>query len=314
MNKVEKNSPLITVGITSFERPFTLKQTLQSILNQTYKNIEIFICDDFSTTFNIEKSLESFVALNPNLKIITKAKRTGLTESVNSMASMAKGKYFFWMCDDDWIDSNYIEKCVDFLENNSDYILATGTTKFYMNESFVYEPGKINVEDEDKMKRFNSFHNQCLGTANCPDFGLMRLEFLKSTPLKNILGHDNILIGNLAMSGKIKTLENVYIHRRLGGSSETLTKAAVTNSYSTYEKSMPFLALYTNIIADIFTFKSTYKPSGLLNRFYLFSSFTLNLILNFLDKCYIYKKRDTKNINTAEIKEGVLQNKFSNFL
>lgn len=314
MNKAEKTFPLVTVGITSFERPFTLKQTVQSVLNQTYKNIEIFICDDFSANFNIEKTLEDIVALNPSIKIITKTKRTGLTESVNSMASMAKGKYFFWICDDDWIDKNYVEKCVDFLEDNSDYVLATGTTKFYMNEIFAYEPGKINVEEEDKIKRFNSFHNQCLGTANCPDFGLIRLELLKNTPLKNILGHDNILIGNLAISGKIKTLEDVYIYRRLGGCSETLTKAAITNNYSIYEQNIPFLALYTNIITDIFTFNSSYKPSGLLSKLYLFSSFTFNLILNFLDKCYVYKKRDTKNINATELKEAVLQNEFLNLL
>lgn len=307
MNNTEKKLPLVTVGITSFERPFTLKQALQSVIKQTYQNLEIYIVDDSSTTFDVANFFQAFTEFEPRLNLITKKSNTGLTESVNAVAKIAKGKYYLWLCDDDWIDEDYIEKCVDFIEKHSDYSLVTGTTKFYFNENFIYEPEKINVESENKIKRFISFHNQCLGTANCPDFGLIRTELLKKTPLKNILGHDNILIGNLAISGKIKTLNNTYLNRRLGGCSETLKKCAILNSYSLYEKITPFVALYTNIVLDIFTYKSSYNPYNILLRIYTFLMFTFSLMVNIFEKYFTYKKRDTKNLAKLETDKIILQ-------
>lgn len=297
MNKVNNNNlPLVTVGITSFERPITLKQTIQSVLNQTYKNLEVFVIDDCSKKNDIKSLISFYMQNDERVRFFSREANVGVTENVNLMIRNAQGKYFLWVCDDDWIAPDYIKNCLEFIQNNPSYSLVTGSSKFCLGEIIAYEPKKINIDYNSSFKRFIAFHDQCLGTANCPNFGLIKTDLLRETPLKNVLGHDNILIGNIALSGKIKTLDGTNIYRRLGGSSETLKKSADVNNYSFYEKTLPFIALYTNIVNDIFSFNSQYKKMSWLNKTYLFSQFTINLIFNIMEKFFLYKKRNVSNV------------------
>lgn len=281
MAELNKNNLLITVGITSYERLNTLKQTIHSVVNQSYKNLEIFICDDCSLDNQIDIFINSLALYDKRIKFFKRSSKQGVTENVNLMVKNASGKYFLWLCDDDWIDLNYIEKCLSYIEENNGYSLVTGASKFYLGNKFLYEAEKICVSENSSKKRFLSFHNQSLGTANSPNFGLIRIEHLLKTPLKNILGHDNVLVGNLAIYGKIRSLDDIYVHRRLGGMSETLSKMSRVCDYSFSEKYFSFFALYMNIILDILFFSSDYKKINFFDRVDLLIKFTYGLIVNF---------------------------------
>jgi glycosyltransferase involved in cell wall biosynthesis len=281
MNNSNNNSPLITVGITTFERPTTLKQTIQSVLNQTYKNLEIFVCDDHSIKNDTSLIVNSFQDLDKRIIFFKRDHNYGVTENVNLMVKNASGKYFLWLCDDDWIDPSYIESCLDFMHSNKEYSLVTGGSKFYLENELLYEAEKISIEDDSAQERFIAFHNQFLGTANSPNFGLINKEHLLHTPLRNILGHDNVLVGNISIFGKIKTLNNVYVHRRLGGMSETLSKMSKVCNYSFLEKYFSFLALYINIIFDMMSFSSKYKNLTTVDKISLSLRFNYELISNF---------------------------------
>lgn len=281
MNNFEKKLPLVTVGITSFERPHTLKQTLQSVLNQTYKNIEVLVIDDCSLKNDIKSLMDKFTQIDERIKFFHRDNNCGVTENVNLMVKNAAGEYFLWLCDDDWIDANYIETCLAFIENNPAYSLVTGVSKFYVENKFLYEAKEINVEENSPKERFLSFHKQSLGTANSPNFGIVRTSLLRDVPLKNILGHDNVLLGNLSIAGKIKSLDSTYVHRRLGGMSETLSKMSRVCDYSFLEKHLSFLGLYLNITSDVVLFNSKSKQITFLDRILLMSGFTLDLIRDF---------------------------------
>lgn len=274
------NNKLITVGITSHERLSTLKQAVNSVINQTYYNLEIFICDDSSSDVRIQDFLESLALTDKRVKFFKRDKKHGVTENLNLMVRSASGEYFLWLCDDDWIDHDYIETCLEFVEKNNDYSLVTGISKFYIENKFLYLADEISVEEENPKERFLSFHNQSLGSANSPNFGLIKVEHLLKTPLKNILGHDNVLVGNLSIYGKIKTLHSVSVHRRLGGMSETLSKMSKVCDYSLLEKYLSFFALYLNITSDILTYKSEHKNFSFSERLELVILFTYNLIKN----------------------------------
>ena len=223
---------LISVCITSYNRPVTLVQTIESVRHQTYKNLEIIIIDDLSTDPKVENVLSSYQDIDPRVKYIIPDKKLGLVDNFNVVKRMCKGKYLLYLNDDDWLDENYIEESLSFLEANPNYILATGKTKFYVNEKFTYFGDVIDFYIKSPFTRVITFYDQMLGSGNCPNFGLIRLEKIQNLFMSNLIGHDCIFVSNLAYLGNINTLDSIFIHRRLGGTSTTLTISATIHNFS----------------------------------------------------------------------------------
>ncbi|MBT0395902.1 glycosyltransferase family 2 protein [Morganella morganii subsp. morganii] len=113
MKKVSVLVPVYNVA------PF-VESSLQSILNQTYDNIEIIIVDDASTdnTHDICKKLKEQY---DNITIIQNNENRGISESLNTGLRFCTGDYIARADGDDLLDIDRIKKQVEFLENNSAY-------------------------------------------------------------------------------------------------------------------------------------------------------------------------------------------------
>ena len=99
--------PLITVLITTYNRSELLRHAIQSVLNQTLKNIEIIILDDASPddTKNVVASYS-----DKRITYLRQIKNVGFTQNFKTGIKKAKGTYIFLLSDDDMI------LCPDSLE------------------------------------------------------------------------------------------------------------------------------------------------------------------------------------------------------
>ena len=94
--------------MSAYNNENTIKQSLDSILNQTYKNIEILVIDDFSTdtTFEI---LKDYSLKFKNLKIFQNNENIGLTRSLNKLINLSSGFYIARQDADDISKNNRLE-------------------------------------------------------------------------------------------------------------------------------------------------------------------------------------------------------------
>ena len=274
---VLKENPLVTVCITTYDRPRTLVQALESVIKQTYKNLEILVMDDCSPDNKTMILMASYLEKDKRIKYFKQVENKGVESNFNLALGKANGKYFLWLCDDDWISSSYIEECLKYKLENPEYAAVCGKTKFYWEDNFAFYGEVINIEENIGFKRVLVFNDQQLGTANSPNFGILEIEKVRNIRLKHILGHDNVWMSNIAFLGKIKTLDFVYIHRRLGGSSESLKKSALTFRHSYFEVKFPFIALWKNLFCDIAWESSVFNSLGGAKR--LFLGFCLNTLI-----------------------------------
>lgn len=132
----------IIMGIYNIPSKEILKMSIDSILNQTYKNIEFIIIDDGSTneTLNWAKQLTK----NDNRVLLRKnEKNLGLTKSLNIGLKLSTGKYIARMDGDDYCELDRIEKQVDFLKNNPQYSLVS-TNMYLFDEKGVWGERKNN--------------------------------------------------------------------------------------------------------------------------------------------------------------------------
>lgn len=113
------------------EKQNEIEESIQSILNQTYTEIELIIINDNPKNVNIKKILSKFQ--DKRIKVIENEENIGLSLSLNKGISLAKGEYIARMDADDISKRDRIEKQVEYLQQNKDVVLL-GTDAIKIDE------------------------------------------------------------------------------------------------------------------------------------------------------------------------------------
>lgn len=100
--------PLISIIIPIYKTEPYLRRCLDSIVSQTYTNLEIILVDDGSPD-NSFKIYNEYAAKDNRIRVIRK-KNGGLSEARNAGLDICKGDYVSFVDSDDWVDERYIEK------------------------------------------------------------------------------------------------------------------------------------------------------------------------------------------------------------
>lgn len=126
-------NPLVTVLIPVYNRPDVIN-TIYSIINQTYSNIEILIIDNASTdnTVDMIKQIE-----DKRIRLLINEENRGQTYSLNRGLNEAKGKYIARIDSDDIALPKRIDRQVKFLEQHNDYVLVGSWVRFISDDNRV---------------------------------------------------------------------------------------------------------------------------------------------------------------------------------
>lgn len=126
-----------------------LDDSINSILNQTYENIELIMCDDGSidNTLNIAKKYEK--EYPQKIKVIQNEKNMGLNYTLNNCLKHANGQYIARQDGDDVSVPDRIEKQVRFLEDNPQYAIVSSNVELF-DENGKWGNGKI-IEEPQKL-------------------------------------------------------------------------------------------------------------------------------------------------------------------
>ncbi|MDD4528109.1 MAG: glycosyltransferase family 2 protein [Candidatus Margulisbacteria bacterium] len=135
-----KSRPLITVAIAVYNTEKYLKDCMESVVNQTYRNLEIICVNDASTDSSLVM-LESYASRDARIKIITNEKNSGLGVTRNVGMDAAHGEYILFIDSDDWLDLTACEKLLNKAKEDDAEIVfysayqVEGDRKKVMNNS-----------------------------------------------------------------------------------------------------------------------------------------------------------------------------------
>jgi len=137
-NNFKSKEKLISIVIPIYNKEKYLKRTLDSVVNQTHKNLEIILIDDDSTD-NSLKICEEYRKKDKRIIIYKKTKNEGVSAARNIGLEIAKGEYIGFVDADDYIKENMYEKLinnimkydVDFVQCGLEY---NGTQKSFTND------------------------------------------------------------------------------------------------------------------------------------------------------------------------------------
>ncbi|MBO5137515.1 MAG: glycosyltransferase [Spirochaetaceae bacterium] len=125
--------PLVSICVITYNSSKTVVETLESIKNQSYSNIELVVSDDCSpdnTVEIVQQWLEQNKSCFIRTELITVEKNTGVTGNVNRGLKVCQGKYVKDIAGDDALLPNYVQECVAYLEEHPEIHVLFTRVKF----------------------------------------------------------------------------------------------------------------------------------------------------------------------------------------
>ena len=118
------HNPVISVIVPVYNVEKYLNRCVQSIVDQTYKNLEIILVDDGSPD-HCPEICDEWVEKDNRIKVIHK-KNGGLSSARNAAIDIISGEYVIFVDSDDWIDLDMIASMLEFAKANDADIVSGG--------------------------------------------------------------------------------------------------------------------------------------------------------------------------------------------
>ncbi len=168
------NNPLVSIIIATYNRVDAVSKSIESVLNQSYKELEIIVVDDGSSD-NTSKILKEKFGEKIVLNILEK--NQGATFARNTGLKMAKGEYSIVWDSDDVLYPNAIEVLIEKAKEFPDTLTISAPTNVFRNEQ--------KIEFKKIPEGFISLETMIC--ANMPKFKLVRMSKTSAHQEKQIL-------------------------------------------------------------------------------------------------------------------------------
>lgn len=221
MSDTATRTPRVTVGMPVYNGAKSLGPSIESILAQTFQDLELVISDNASTDGSFEMA-QGYARRDARVRVFRNPVNIGVTNNYSILVGYARGEYFKWASSNDLCDPTLIEKCVGVLDTRADVGLCYPRTKLFVHSPETGNEYEVSVQalDDDAFERFR-YVNEAVGLNNAIN-GVVRMSLLRRTALiRPYYSSDITLLAEIALRSKILELPEVLFFRRFDQESAT---------------------------------------------------------------------------------------------
>ena len=221
-----KRVPRVSIGMPIFNGLPFLAEALDSLVRQTFEDLELIISDNASADGSSELC-RSYAERDGRIRYYRNPENVGFVRNQNRVIELAVGRYFLLAHSDDIRDERYLEKTVAVLDAEPEIVVCYSLTRDIDAEGHplprVDPP--MRWDSLDSLARFRDVIRM---DHFCePDFGLTRLDVLRRTPLHGAYADsDRVLLAELLLYGRFHQVKEWLFFRRAHSGQST---AAYTN-------------------------------------------------------------------------------------
>jgi glycosyltransferase involved in cell wall biosynthesis len=212
---MNRGMPLVSIGLPVFNGEKYLAAALEAVRLQTYKNLEVIISDNKSTDRTAE-ICKRYTSIDGCIRYFCNKSNIGVAGNFNRVFELSTGRYFKWWAYDDLCGPQYIERCVEVLEEKASAVVChTGTSIINSNGNVLgnYDDC-LDFRSPAPHQRFREYLFRPAGMWNAI-YGLMRASEFKKTSLHgDYLGADQVLLGELVLRGELHRVSEPLFFRR----------------------------------------------------------------------------------------------------
>jgi len=197
--------PKVSIGMPLYQAEATLCRALDSVLSQTFANIEIIMSDNASSD-TTSKICQKYAASDSRIKYTQQSINIGAMNNFKFVLNEACGEYFMWAAHDDVWSPDFILSNLVFLQANPDFVASISPVRF---EDGNFEPNQMG--DSPLIGRPFERIEECLGYpwhANSRFYSLFRTDHLQKCPYlgADFFGADWVIIIHCLLHGKMNRI------------------------------------------------------------------------------------------------------------
>lgn len=211
--------PLVSIICHCFNHASFVEECLNSVLNQSYKNIELIIVDDCSSDNSVEV-IENWLKKKPEIQFFKNPENLGITKSFNKTVEFTKGQFLIDLATDDVLLPNCIEEQISVFNQNPNACLVFGNAElidekgtaigfnFPVDKNFnVIDKNLVNTNYESILKG---------GNCMCSVSSMFKKEtFINLGKYDESLAYEDLDFWlRLAKSHKIVFTDKIFVKKR----------------------------------------------------------------------------------------------------
>lgn len=269
--------PLVSIGIPTYNRAGSLHRTVRSALAQDHPELEVVVSDDGSTD-GTPGLLQTLEAGNPRLRCVKQPVNLGHARNFQAVLEAARGEYFMWLSDDDWLDESYVSQCLAAVRKDG-HILVCGLARYHARGRHAVDERPTDLLSGRPGTRLLGYFARV--NVNGALFGLARRADLAEIGFVDEVGGDWRLVGALASRGRIRTLRDVHIHRSLEGLSTDAERLARSFGMNGLSARHHHVIVATRLAKEVAIGSPAFAPLSRLQRAAIAPLVALLLIVRF---------------------------------
>lgn len=286
MTKVSKKEPLISIIVPVYKVEQYINKCIDSIINQTYKNLEIILVDDGSPD-NCGSICDEYAKKDKRIKVIHK-KNGGLSDARNVGINIAKGEYIGFVDSDDFINREMYAKLYKIIIEYDADIAVCELKRFHDEGKIIERVKKINTilyTQDEFLKKFFKIGSQSIEyyahTKLYKKNMIEKEQYPVGLTSEDVLGTYKALLKAKTI---VKTTDELYYYR--------YNEQSITGSFS--KKDFDLLEIWDKVVEYTKENAPQYEDCAVINRkrinFTLLYRMAKNVPQEELDEMDIAKK------------------------
>lgn len=264
--------PEISVVIPVYNVEKYIRECLDSVVNQTFKDIEIICIDDGSSDSSLD-ILNEYATKDNRIKILTQENK-GPSYTRNRGIDTAQGKYLYFMDSDDYIERESLEELYDIAESNSTDCIIFKMINFDDETGEKYPSEYYDMEFLGELVGDNVFsHADIKGDlffiAVSPQGKFFNLKFIRDIKFpEDVIFEDNVFFVEVLLKAERLYFYNKYLCNRRVRSGSLMTSKKNFTDYITVSN------MTVDLTKEHGVYNDEYKPQ-------LFEKIFKNLFMRF---------------------------------
>lgn len=223
--------PRVTIGVPAYNAERFLPVALESLLGQTYGDIEIIVVDNASTDSTGE-IVRTFAQRDARIRYVRNPENIGAGRNFIRCVELTRTELFRWQSADDYSAPTFVERCVDVLDAHPEVIQAYPRAVL-IDENGVelerYDEKIATLADSPRERYLHVMRN--IGLVNAL-YGVMRTDLLRRTAVHGAyLGADVVVQEEIALYGKIREIPEFLYFRRMHAAAHSAMSVAEKNVF-----------------------------------------------------------------------------------
>lgn len=213
--------PLVSVGITTYNRPDLLKQVLDGVLGQSYRNLEVIVSEDCTPCEETKALLTDYAGKDSRIRYFSQPANLGPPANIQFVLRQASGEYFFWADDDDLRDPRWVEVLLRKLTSEDAVVAFSNLVCIDLDGSVLrrFRPLQFTGTRTARVARY-FLSEGAEGKANLV-YGLYRTAFLRGIKhwreySRTLLAVDMLFVLDILRHGNAVVDPSVTLYKRMG--------------------------------------------------------------------------------------------------